>query len=237
MPHEATTPIVGPTVVARGQIRQQWHVGYFEPATVTLPEVKAGDAIVTLGIYWGDLPKHAAPSPSDSHGVLVVAVDQAPPIVGYTKPPVFAQIHVEMNAAPGLHIVTPPELGGPAGDGTFYVLQVRGLRQTTVPLAVGHTRATGTVLGDVTVNLDGDVTPGDLLIAIGGYDNTAIRPEAGITDPPPGWVSAGVQQDASNNVPSEVCHRIAADSKRPSVRWTWTDPAVNVTCAAMVALR
>lgn len=234
---EAARDVVGLAVVARGQISQQWHAGFFEPASVTLPDVKAGDAIVTLGIYWGDLSKRAKPAPTDSSGTFVAVVDQGPGILGRAKPYVFAQVHVELQAAPGRHVITPPELGGPAGDGTLYVLQVRGLKQRTEPVAVGQVRATGTVLSDVTVNLAGDVQVGDLAIAIGGYDNTAVLPEAGITDPPADWISAGAQQDATNNVPSEVCHRVVTQAGRQRLSWTWKDPDVNVACAAMVVLR
>jgi hypothetical protein len=220
-------------VVAFGQIAQPWHVGYFSPATVTLPDVQAGDAIITLGIYWADLPKRGMGGPSDSAGKLVPVIDQSPPIVGYAKPPVFAQIHAELGAAAGRHVITPPKLGGVAGDGTFYVVQVRGISQR---VATGQVRATGTAIADVTVSLDSDAAAGDFVIAIGGYDNTEQRPSAEITDAPVGWASLGVQNDASNNVPSAACHR-DAEAGRARVTWTWTDPKVNVACAAIAAFR
>jgi hypothetical protein len=87
---KAARAVVGLAVVAHGQISQQWHVGFFEPASVTLPDVRADDAIVTLGIYWGDLPKRAQPAPTDSNGIFMAVVDQGPGILGRTKPYVFA---------------------------------------------------------------------------------------------------------------------------------------------------
>jgi hypothetical protein len=39
------------------------------------------------------------------------------------------------------------------------------------------------------------------------------------------------------NVPSELCHRVAADWGPQSVAWTWADPTVNIAAAVMIALR
>jgi hypothetical protein len=232
-PHATTT---GRRVVAVGQIAQPWHVGAWSPASITLPEVAAGDAIVVLGVYWGDLTAKGYTTPTDARGGLRCAVDQAPSIMGKKKPPVFAQICVELDAAPGAHTLIPPFLGGPAGDGTFYVVQVRGLTEHRV-VTSGQSWAKGDAIPGASVTLDGAAERDDLLIALAGYDNTGPSERPGWSHPPQGWLALGVQDDANNNVPSELCYRAAAAPGSQAVTWTWTDPKVNVTAAVIAALR
>jgi len=231
-------PTTGRRVVAVGQLAQPWHVGAWSPASITLSDVAAGDAIAVLGVYWGDLEAGDSTSPTDDRGVLRVAVDHGPTVVGVgrKKPPVFAQLYLELDAAPGPHTITPPYLGGPAGDGTFYVVQIRGLTEHRV-IGVGHSRAKGDAIASISVTLAGIAQAGDLVIAVGGYDNTEPRDHVGWSHPPPGWLALGVQEDASNNVPSELCYRVAAAPGPQSVTWTWTDPKVNIVAAALAALR
>ena len=157
-------------------------------------------------------------------------------MIGRTKPPVFAQLYVELDAAAGVHTITPPYLGGPAGDGTLYVLQVRGLTERRL-VATGQTRVTRDAITDVAVALLGVAEPDDLVIALAGYDNTRPRDRAGWSHPPAGWRPVGVQDDAATNVPSELCYRDARVVGPQPVTWTWTDPTVNVACAIVAALR
>jgi hypothetical protein len=233
---DARAPTTGRRAIAVGQITQPWHVGAWAPASITLAEVAAGDAIVVLGAYWGDLSAGSSTAPSDARGTLRCAVDQGPATVGRKKPPVFAQLCVELDAAPGPHTIVPPYLGGVAGDGTFYVVQVRGLTENRL-VTTGDTWVTGAALTGTSVMLEGPVAPDDLLIAIAGYDNTEPRDRAGWSHPPSGWSALGIQDDAASNVPSELCQRTAAAPGAASVTWTWTDPTANVAAAAIAALR
>jgi hypothetical protein len=233
---DPNAPRSGRRVVATAQIAQPWHGGLFAPASITLPGVEAGDAIVVLGVYWGDLPAGTSTAPTDTAGVLKVAVDQGPSIVGRTKPPVFAQLYVELDAAPGSHTIVPPYLGGPAGDGTMYVIQIRGLTDHRV-VATGKSWRKSAAIADVFVALGGSAEPGDFVVALGGYDNTEQRDHAGWSHPPPGWTGLGVQEDAANNVPSELCYQVAPAAGPQGVTWTWTDPKVNVAAAVIAAFR
>lgn len=229
-------PTTGRRVVAVGQIAQVWHAGAWSPASITLSDVAAGDAIVVLGAYWVDLTAGPNIAPTDDRGVLHSAVNQGPAIVGKTKPPVLTQLYVEFDAAPGAHTIIPPYLGGPAGDGTLYVVQVRGLTEHRV-VTTGQSWTKGDAIASVSVAPEGAIAPDDLVIALGGYDNTKPCEQPGWSHPPPGWLALGLQGDATNNVPSELCYRAALASGAPSVTWTWTDPTVNVTAAALAALR
>jgi hypothetical protein len=229
-------PTTGRRIVAVGQISQSWHVGSWSPASITLSEVAAGDAIVVLGAYWGDLTAADSTAPTDARGALRCAVDQGQWTVGRKKPPVFAQVCVELDADPGPHTIVPPYLGGPAGDGTLYVVQVRGLTERRV-IGTGEQRLTGDAIRGISVKLDAVVQPDDLVIALGGYDNTKPTDHAGWSHPPADWLALGVQDDTANNVPSELCYRAAPAAGSPSVAWTWTDPTVNVAVAVIAALR
>lgn len=229
-------PGAGRRIVASGQIAQPWHVGAWSPASITVPAVQAGDALIVLGVYWGDLDHDSVTAPTDDHGKLDAAVDQGSAIVGRSKPPVFAQLYVELDAAPGAHTITPPYLGGPAGDGTLYVAQVRGLTAHRL-IATGQTRVKRPELSDLVVAVLGPVEADDLVIAIGGYDNTEPRGHAGWSAPAPGWTSVGVQDDAATNVPSEVRFRTAVVPGPMAVTWAWTDPTVNVACAVIAVVR
>jgi hypothetical protein len=225
----------GRRVVAAAQIAQQWHVGSWSPASITLSAVEGGDAIVVLGVYWGDLPRDAVAIPTDDRGTLVRVLDQGPAVLGKVKPPVFAQLYVELDAAPGSHTIVPPYLGGPAGDGTFYVVQLRGLTEHRV-VATGERRQGGLALGGVEVALEGAAVPGDLVIALAGYDNTKPIEHAGWLHPA-GHKLIAAQDDAANNVPSSLCSRLEESAGPRVAKWTWSDPTVNVASALVAAFR
>jgi len=229
-------PAHGRRVVAVGQIAQTWHIGAWAPASITLADVAPGDAIVVVGAYWGDLVARSSTAPTDEHGTLQRVIDQGPAIVGRKKPPVFAQLYIELDAAPGPHTIIPPYLGGPAGDGTLYVAQVRGLTARRV-IAIGETWARGSSIPDLAVGLHATTELGDLVIALGAYDDVEPRDHSGFSHPPPGWIALGLNDDPANNVPSELCYRTAAAPGEQALTWTWTDPTVNVAAAVIAALR
>jgi hypothetical protein len=233
---EAQGPTSGRRVVAVGQIAQKWRVAMWAPASITLTDVAAGDAIFVLGAYWGDLVAGSSTAPTDDRGTLRRVLDQGPSLVGRKKPPVFTQLYVELDAAPGAHTIIPPFLGGQGGDGTFYVVQVRGLTERRL-IATGGTWRKGSAIASLSAALEGVVDRGDFVIALGGYDNTEGRDTAGWSHPPPGWIALGIQDDASNNVPSELCYRTASEWGSQTLTWTWTDPAVNVATAIIAAFR
>ena len=217
------------TVVTTQRIHQDWGVGSWSASTVQLTNVRAGDAILVLGEYWVSSGPGAAPS--DSHGQLSAAVNQAPT---YAHPPVVAQIYYELQAPAGTHVITPPDLGGGDGDGTLYVVQVRGLGTL---VAVGDDHAEGTALPSVSTSLSSGARSGDFVVAIGGEDDAVAPTKASVSDPPAGWTSIGVQDDAPVNVPSEACYRMASSPGNQAVTWSWADTTANVTAAAIAAFR
>ncbi|MBS0417759.1 MAG: hypothetical protein JSR66_08595 [Proteobacteria bacterium] len=225
---------VGPTIVARQKIHQDWGVGAWSSHSIQLTDVQAGDAIIVLGLYWNSTG--GALTPTDDVGTLRAAVDQSPVYV--QVPAVGAQIFYELNAAPGIHTITPPGLGGGDGDGTFYVLQVRGLSPSASLVAIGQSHKEGTALQSATVQLSSNAMVGDFVVAVGGEDDEVGTANAQVTDPPSGWQSIGVDNDANVNVPSEACFRPAPSIGNQSVKWTWKgDPTANVTTAAIAAFR
>ncbi|HEX7844135.1 MAG TPA: hypothetical protein VF469_41955 [Kofleriaceae bacterium] len=228
-------PTTGRRIVAVAQIAQPWHTGAWSPASITLSDVAAGDAILVLGAFWGDLEARSSTAPTDDRGALTRVVDQGPATVGRKKPPVFAQLYAELDPAPGAHTIVPPYLGGPAGDGTLYVVQLRGLTERRL-VTTGQAWVKGSAIPGVSVALDGATQPGDLVLALGGYDDTDPHGPPGWSHPPAGWLPLAVQDDAANNVPSELCYR-AAPAGLQTVAWTWTDPTVNIAVAVIAAFR
>lgn len=230
----STSSLVEPTIVARYKIHQDWSVGAWSSQSIQLTDVRAGDAIIVLGLYWNSTG-HAL-TPKDDAGSLSAAVDQSPVYV--QVPAVGAQIFYELNAAAGIHTITPPGLGGGDGDGTFYVLQVRGLAPGVSLVAVGESHKEGTALQSATVQLSSNALPGDFVIAVGGEDDEVGAVNAQVTNPPAGWQSIDVNNAGEVNVPSEACYRSVSSTGNQSVKWTWKgDPTANVTTAAMAAFR
>ncbi|HEY0195449.1 MAG TPA: hypothetical protein VGC42_30250, partial [Kofleriaceae bacterium] len=171
-------------------------------------------------------------APKDSRGPLTVVVNQAPL---YQHPPVAAQIYYQLNAAPGSHTITPPDLAY-GGDGTFYVIQVRGLTGSFV--GASHNHVDGSALTSISTQLSAAASAGDFVVAIGGEDDQVdYGPNAGMSAPPAGWQSIGVQQNASVNVPSAAFFRIATSPGPQPVSWHWNDNTTNVTGAAIAAFR
>lgn len=220
------------TVIASNRISQDWGAAAWSPASMTFANVQAGDSIIVLGMYW-DASHGPSAAPTISGGTLVAAVNQAPAFYN-ASPPVYTQLFYMLNASAGTHVVTAPNVGGGEGDGTLYAIQVRGISSIVM---TGSNHAVGSAVPNVSVALAGNAQPGDFVVAIGGYDNTAQFPSAQISNPPAGWSIGGVQNDASNNVPSQVSYRIAPAVGTQAVSWTWADPNVNVTASSIAAFR
>jgi hypothetical protein len=220
----------GATIVNTQIIEMDWGQDKWSAKSVVLPDVQAGDAIVISGLYWISSGPTAAPT--DNRGPLEVAVNQAPQ---YQHPPVAAQIYYQLDAAAGSHTITPPDLAY-GGDGTFYVIQVRGLTGSFVGAADNH--ADGTDLPSISTQLSSAANSGDFVVAIGGEDDQVdYGPDAGMSGPPAGWQSIGVQNDSSDNVPSAAFSQTVTSPGTMPVTWRWNDDTANVTGAAIAAFR
>jgi len=227
---EAPAVISGPTIVSTKILHMDWGQDTWSAPSVVLPDVQAGDAIVVSGMYW--ISSGSAAAPTDNRGALAVAVNQAPM---YQHPPVAAQIYYQLGSAPGSHTIKPPDLGY-GGDGTFYVVQVRGLTGSFVGAA--HNHVDGSALTSISTQLTSPAGTGDFVVAIGGEDDeVAYGPNAGMSGPPSGWQSIGVQQNASVNVPSAAFARTVTSPGPQPVTWRWNDNTTNVTGAAIAAFR
>jgi hypothetical protein len=228
----AESPAVTTTVaiVTTKIIQMDWGQDAWTVGSVVLPDVQAGDAIVVSGLYWISSGPTAAPT--DSLGPLTAAVNQAPL---YSHPPVAAQIYYQLNAAPGSHTITPPDLAY-GGDGTLYVIQVRGLTGSFVGAADNH--VDGTALTSISTQLSTAASAGDFVVSIGGEDDEAdFGPNAGMSSPPSGWQAIGVQNNASINVPSAAFSHIVTSPGSQPVTWRWNDNTADVTGAAIAAFR
>lgn len=235
----------GATIVSTQRIEQIWGQDHWGPDTppgtppnprvINVSNLQAGDAIVTLGLYW--VSSGTGASPMDNKGTLLAAVNQVQ--TGY-NPPVAAQIYYEFNANPAVtHTITPPDLAY-GGDGVFYVVVVRGLTGSLVSTGKKHQDWDGQhALQTVGTQLSSSASVGDFVVAIGGEDDyQAYGTNAGVTLlNSPGWQTIGTQQDATVNVPSGAYSRIVAATGNQALTWTWNDTFANVTTAAIAAFR
>lgn len=202
--------------------------------TATLANVQAGSTLVLC--VWGyqssASPQRLFSDPIDSLGQPIqIAVD-----AGHDpRVPVQSKAWVLHNAQPGSHAWTNlPNFSG--GDGCLFFMEflrpgapssatVGGAANTISALA-----APWFTSGSVTMSAGANV--GDLLVAF-SFEEEFItgQPFTPYTDPPAGWTSVGVQNESVNNIAGEVCWRIAPDTARQTVGWSWTitgkqDPTV-----------
>jgi hypothetical protein len=223
-----------PSVVDAQQIKWDWtNPTWDSPGAITLSGVQAGDTIVCLLAAW--YPDHNDVA-TDSAGTLTLLIDQG--TVHASTDHVYGQLYIEANASAGTHVITPPDLRTSSNDGTFYVLVIRGLRTSGVVRATGEQHANGSAITGNTVALTtANAQTGDMVVAFSLYDNTTqLFTGAGYSNPPSGWTARGVNQDAANNIPSQLSTRLAPGVDNESVSWTWTDTTVNVTSGIIIAL-
>lgn len=235
--------VTSPSVVTTQQTSQNWGAGSWSPATLSVV-VGNGDMVVATWAGW--TTGSIIPQWAGSTAGWTTLVNQetgggnGPQVYAGSSPHTHASMIYRAGLSAGTYTFTPPALVNGAGDdGTYYVTVIRGA-STTTPVRAGtlndnrKTGAGGFASGN-TVAMAGNCANGDLLLAMTMEENTAASVGAGMTNPPSGWTSQGVNQDATNNVPSQLSSRVANAAGTFSTSWTWTDPNTDQTSAIIVA--
>ena len=215
------------------QASQKWKVGSWSPATLSVT-CNAGDSLIVLTNQWNS-DAGAAFLPTMSPGSLTTIYDPEATYLG-TAEPVFAQALAAFNLAAGTYTITPPNLGGPGGDGDIYVLRVSGatgLRAYGAAEVGGGSTTTGNYTS-ITATLQSAAQPGDLLVAIGGTDNNTVTTTL-VVSALNGWTNAAKQTDGTNSPPSSVDYTTATGGAQ-SVTYTWPDYASPVGEAIIIAI-
>lgn len=127
-------------------------------------------------------------------------------------------------------------VGGSNGEQNIWILEINGM-----PNAISVRNCVNVVAASSTqsVTLTSGSTPqvGDICLAIFMEENSAAIVSAAISDPPSGWTSIGVNNDATNNLPTEACYKIVSSSGAQSATWTLTDAGKTYHCAVMLTLQ
>ena len=192
---------------------------------VTLANVQPGATLVL--VVWGfqasSSPQHLFPDPTDSLGQpIAVAAD-----AGHdARIPVQLESWVLHNAQAGSHTWSNlPDLTG--GDGCLFFIEFRrpGAPSGNIVGAATNTiSVTGApFLSSGSVTMSTGANPGDLLVACSFEEEFGFAAlSTAYTDPPAGWSSIGVQNESTNNIAGEVCWRLAPDTTRQTVAWSWS---------------
>lgn len=244
-----TAPAASPSIAANSaepaavrvvkvlEKKQPWHVGAWSPATLTVP-VSAGQSILVLVGQWNAGSAPARIVPGMSPGALVRVADQSPRIFDTVTTPVYGQLYAAFDLPAGSYTIMPPDEGGGAGDGTLYAVVVDGVKGVRAD-SVATYWAQGHVIPGMRIDSGRGVRKGDLVVALGGFDDAAV-PVPGIvrmTDPagPSGWSSIGLNPDATLYPPVQASWRIATADGAQQAQWSWSDPQVNVVFAVAAA--
>jgi hypothetical protein len=201
---------------------------------VTLANVQAGSTLVLCvwGFQSSASPQRVFSDPLDSLGQPIqIAVDAG----HFARVPVQAKAWVLHNAHAGTHSWSNlPNFSG--GDGTLFFIEF--LRPGAPSSAiVGGAANTISVQGapwlsSGSVTMSAGANVGDLLVAFSFEEEfSMVVPSTSYTDPPAGWTSVGVQNESTNNIAGEVCWRLAPNTARQTVAWSWSitgkqDPVV-----------
>jgi hypothetical protein len=202
---------------------------------VTVP-VGQGQSIIVLTGQWSNNSPSGGIVPTMAPGNLTPIIDQAQGIVDQKSPPVYGQMYAAFNLPAGNYTVTPPAEGGTPGDGTMFVVVVNGISGFR-PGSPAQVWNTGKALPGVQIASGTGVQSGDLVVALGGYDDEVVPtpPTANISDPPAGWISLGANQDASLYPPTQASWKVAGVGGSQSIGWNWTDPTANVVFALIAS--
>lgn len=233
------------SVVSCDRLNQAWSAGAWTPTSKTVTTL-AGDIIIAWWDGWttGSVVPQLDGSTANWTQTIVnqeTGGGNGPDLYAGSAPHTHLAAWIKENASAGSHTITPPVLvNGGGDDGNIFVMVVRGGLTSSVIRAgtINDNRkvgAGGFVSGN-TIALAAACQAGDLVLAFVMEENTAGSVSAGITDPPSGWTSQGVDQDATNSVPAQLSSKIASSAGTQSVSWTWTDPNTNQTSALIFAI-
>jgi len=191
----------------------------------------------TLIAMWSGADNASVVAPTDNAGTFTIPTNARQDALGSNQ--ITAGIAHQLNVAGGSHTITPQVIAiGGAGEVILRIFEVTGLSTAPTVRTVGfetqiNTSASWTVGSGVSPN-----TPqaGDVAFAIVTYENTAVLASASLTDPPTGWNSLGANQDATNNLPTQMSYKLVANAGAVSASWSTVDTHVSEHVVIIVVL-
>ncbi len=138
------------------------------------------------------------------------------------------------NATAGTHVITQPTIAS-GSDGELIIAKATGMP------AVGNVRTAvknQQVSGSTTFTLTTNSTPraGDLAVALRLHENSVGFANAAQTNPPSGWTSLAIRNDAITNLSYQVSYMIVPADGAISATWTTADTGVTDTSGAILVL-
>ena len=215
------SPYKTPQVIGVQKISQKsQHTGTWSPTSAAVTAIQ-GDSIVVFTAQRNASPAGSPNTyPTMSPNGLTPLIDQGPTYLG-TAEPVFAQLYAAFDVPAGTYIITPPNLGGTAGAGDVYVYQLRGISGLRAN-SLGQAHVSSSDVLSVTVVTGGGILVGDLVIGLGGEDNTTPATSTTVATPA-GATNGAKETDGTYAPPSSTDYLISPISGAITAQWTWPD--------------
>jgi hypothetical protein len=175
-------------------------------------------------------------TPADSNGTMVAQST----LVANTNVMSQLKIWTQQNAAAGTHTIT---LANPSGfaDGECFFAEFKNTDGTPSGIfgnaqldSWNNTFQTSGAVQIATAPVAGDA----LIYVCMMEESTTGDATLNFTDPPSGFTSLGVVQDSTLRIGGEWCWKVAPDTTRPTVTWTWdNNPGqTNLVQAVVIGL-
>lgn len=195
------------------------------PMTVT-----AGSTLVAVWAGW-DNAQIAAPV--DGSGTFTTPANGAQ----FNGGNITLAIAYQANASGGSHSITAPNIAiGNSGEIGVWIYEVTNMPATAV---VRNCAGTHVVSASQSWSQSSDSSPqiGDLAFALTTYENSSGQTSAGLTDPPSGWTSRGVNQDATNFIPTQISSLIVSGAGAQTAAWSNADSHTTEHLSVMLTMQ
>lgn len=192
----------------------------------------------TLLAAWVGYDNGRIQPPIDSIGKYVIPTGVSP-AYAYDGAHLVLSAALMPNAVGGPHTTIPQVItantGGQDGEVGLWILELTNMPPNAV---VRYCNATLVVSSTQSWSFTSDGSPqvGDLAIALTTYENNVQLASAGLTDPPSGWTSMLVDQDASFMMPTEGCYQIVGTAGAVTAAWANSDTTTTEHFVVMLVL-
>lgn len=182
----------------------------------TITGVTAGNSLFLLAAYFQN-PSTTAPSaPSDTNGTFTVGYAPTPAPNGTNNMGVAA--FIELSAAAGSHTVALTLPSGTFAQGE--IVEWSNIASATADQTnnTNTTTATSTSVSSGALAQTTEVA----FVLLGTVASAGVA-NAGITDPPTGFISIAADNDTATNVGAEFAYKETSATTALSASWSWVD--------------
>jgi hypothetical protein len=224
---------LGPTVTLKQYWLKPWQTGTTPASLQTGANPMTVAAGSTLIAVWAGWDSAQIAAPAISAGSFTTPTNGAQ----FNGANITTAIAYQQNAAGGSVTTTAPNVAvGNSGEVGVWIYEVANMPAVAV---VRNCAGAHAVSSSQSWSQSSDSSPqvGDLAFAVTTYENSAGQVSAGLTDPPSGWTSQGVNQDATNFVPTEICSKIVSGAGTQTASWSNSDPNTTEHLSVMLTMQ